>query len=114
MKMMKTYAILTAFLQAFLWLGVRMPAIETQAYLRTIGDKEVRFPPFSELTYAITPYAWIIPLALLVIVIVRWKKNDNITAHALAVSNVIFLTYLAMCAIGFSMPFIPMMSEFRP
>ena len=112
--MIKSYAILTALIQAFLWFAVRMPAIETQAYMRTIGDTAVRFPPFSELTYAITPYAWIIPLALLVIVIVRWKKNDNLTAHALAVSNVIFLTYLTMCAIGFSMPFIPMTSEFRP
>lgn len=114
MRMMKSYAILTAFLQAFLWLGVRRAAIETQTYLYKLGSTEARFPPLSELAYSITPYACVIPLVLLVIVIVQWRKNDSFTAHALAVSNVFFLTYLAMCAIGFSMPFIPKMSEFRP
>ena len=114
MKMMKTYAILTAFLQAFLWLGVRRVAIETQAYLRKIWDTEVRFPPLSELAYAITPYAWMIPAVLLATVITRWRKDDTVTTHAFAVSNVIFLTYLAMCAVGFAMPFIPKLSEFRP
>ena len=112
--MMKAYAILTAVLQAFLWLGVRRAAIDTQAYLRKMWDTEVRFPAISELTYSITPYAWVIPLVLLAIVIIRWRNNDNFTAHALAITNVLFLTYLAMCAIGFSMPFIPKMSEFRP
>jgi len=114
MKMMKRYAILTASIQTFLWLGVRRAAIETQACLRKMCDAEVRFPPLSELAYAITPYAWMIPAVLIATVITRWRKEDIVTIHAFAVSNVIFLTYLAMCAIGFAMPLIPKLSEFRP
>ncbi len=112
-KMIKSYTILTVLLQAFLWLGVRSAAIETRAYLLKMWDTEVRFPPLSELTYLITPYAWAIPAALFFILIASWKRNDKLTTHALAICNALFLIYLAMCAIGFSMPFIAKMSEFR-
>ena len=113
MKLIKIYAIVTVFLQAFLWVFVRRAAIDTRRYLQQTSGKQVQMPLLSELVHGLTPYAWAIPAALLMVIILQWKKNDIITIYILAATNILFLIYLAMCAIGFTMPFIPKMSEFR-
>ena len=110
--MIKAYGITVAFLQGVLWLFVRRMAIDTHFYLLKIYDPDMHLPLLSELAYKITPYAWISPFGLLGFVIIRWKKDDRKAIHALGISTIIFLIYLAMCVIGFSTPFIPKMSEF--
>jgi hypothetical protein len=114
MKTMQTSAILTATLQILLWLGVRKAAIITHDYVEKVLTPNQRLPPLSEITYLITPYAWLIPAALFVITIIQWKKEGPIILHSFTAANILFLVYLAMCAIGFSVPFVPALSEFRP
>ena len=112
--MIKRYAIVIGLLQGFLWIVVRRVAIDTYAYLIELRGGPPSLPPLSKLIYLFTPYAWTIPLALLVAVGILWKKDEKWITHALGVATVIFLAYLALCAIGFIMPFIPKLSEFTP
>ena len=112
--MIKIYAIIISLLQGFLWIVVRRVALDTYAYLLEIRGGPPSLPPLSKLIYLFTPYAWVIPLVLLIAVGVLWKKDDKWTVHAFGVTTVVFLTYLAFCAIGFVMPFIPKLSELTP
>ena len=112
--MIRTYAIIIGLLQGFLWVVVRRVAIDTYACLQEYRGGPPSLPPLSKLIYLFTPYAWAIPVALLIAVGILWKKEEKRTTHALGVATVIFLSYLALCAIGFVIPFIPKLSELTP
>lgn len=112
--MIRSYTIIIGLLQSFLWIAVRRAGLETYAYILEKQGNSLSLPPLSKLSFLCTPYAWIIPFALIAAVVILWKKDEKWTMHALGAATVTFLAYLALCAIGFAMPLIPIMSKFIP
>ena len=109
--MKRLYAIVIILLQAyFCFITMQMADAMPSFFpsLREIYLNPNVQPPFlSSFVCHIAPYSWLVPCTLLGLTAFRWKKaDDKVFSHTLLISIIIFMAYMTLCAVGFSLFYI--------
>ena len=109
--MNRAYAIVIILIQAYFCYATKQMAAAMPFYFPIL--RSIYFRPAAQMPYLssfvchIAPYSWLVPCFLLGFLAFKWKQtNDKAFSHILHISNIIFMGYMAMCAVGFSIYYI--------